>query len=122
MLGRSEASLESYFQRLEGKAQVKVVCMDLATHYRSLVRKHFPNANIVADRFHVIRLVNQHFLACWRELLQCGHVIGPVYRTDKHTFPFFFTTPVIWYSGSPMIASDCSKTFLPKTVLSVGSF
>src|SRR4051794_8802284 len=56
------------------------------------------------------------------ELLQCGHVIGPVYRTDKHTFPFFFPTPVIWYSGSPMIASDCSKTFLPKTVLSAGSF
>ena len=68
VLGRSEASLESYFQRLEGKAKVKLVCMDLATHYRSLVRKHFPNAKIVADRFHVIRLVNQHFLACWREL------------------------------------------------------
>jgi transposase len=32
------------------------------------VRKHFPRARIVADRFHVIRLVNQHFLACWRQL------------------------------------------------------
>ena len=51
VLGRSELSLESYFQRLEGKAQVRVVCMDLATHYRSLVRLHFPNARIVADRF-----------------------------------------------------------------------
>jgi transposase len=68
VLGRSELSLESYFQRLQGKEQVKVVCMDLATHYRSLVRKHFPKANIVADRFHVIRLVNQHYLTCWREL------------------------------------------------------
>ena len=68
VLGRSEASLESYFQRLEGKSEVRVVCMDLATHYRSLVKKHFPNAKIVADRFHVIRLINQHFLASWREL------------------------------------------------------
>lgn len=68
VLGRSEASLESYFQGLEGKSEVQVVCMDLATHYRSLVRKHFPNAKIVADRFHVIRLINQHFLASWREL------------------------------------------------------
>ena len=42
--------------------------MDLATHYRSLVRKHFPKAKIVADRFHVIRLVNQHYLSCWRDL------------------------------------------------------
>jgi len=68
VLGRSELSLQSYFQRLQGKERVKVVCMDLATHYRSLVKKHFPKAKIVADRFHVIRLVNQHYLSCWREL------------------------------------------------------
>jgi transposase len=68
VLGRSELSLESYLKRLEGKHLVKVVCMDLASVYRSLVRKHFPQARIVADRFHVIRLVNHHFLACWRDL------------------------------------------------------
>ena len=72
VLGRSEASLESYLNRLEGKHLVRVVCMDLAAVYRSLVRKHFPNARIVADRFHVIRLVNQHFLACWKELDPVG--------------------------------------------------
>jgi transposase len=29
----------------------------------------------VADRFHVIRLINQHFLACWRDLdpVGCKH-------------------------------------------------
>ena len=68
VLGRSELSLEAYFQRLEGKAEVRVVCMDLASNYRSLVRLHFPNARIVADRFHVIRIINHHFLACWRDL------------------------------------------------------
>ncbi|HWQ52033.1 MAG TPA: transposase, partial [Bryobacteraceae bacterium] len=40
--------------------------------YRALVRKHFPNARIVADRFHVIRMINQHFLACWREIDPAG--------------------------------------------------
>ncbi len=40
--------------------------MDLASGYRALVRKYSPQARIVADRFHVIRLINQHFLACWR--------------------------------------------------------
>jgi transposase len=68
VLGRSELSLEAYFQRLDGKNEVRVVCMDLATNYRSLVRSHFPNAKIVADRFHVIRIINHHFLNCWREL------------------------------------------------------
>jgi transposase len=71
-LGRSEAALESYFLRLEGKEQVRIVCMDLAVVYRSIVRKQFPKAVIVADRFHVIRLVNHHFLACWREIDPVG--------------------------------------------------
>ncbi len=42
VLGRSEASLEGYFHRLQGKDRVKVVCMDLAAVYRAIVRKHFP--------------------------------------------------------------------------------
>ena len=71
-LGRSEAALESYFLSLEGKEQVRIVCMDLAVVYRSIVQKQFPQAVIVADRFHVIRLVNQHFLACWREIDPVG--------------------------------------------------
>lgn len=72
VLGRSEASLESYLTKLEGKHRVKVVCMDLSPTYRAIVRKHFPNARIVADRFHVIRLVNHHFLTCWRDLDPAG--------------------------------------------------
>jgi len=72
VLGRSELALEAYFQSLEGKSEVRVVCRDLASNYRSLVRLHFPNARIVADRFHVIRLINHHFLACWRDLDAAG--------------------------------------------------
>jgi transposase len=68
VLGRSQVSLEAYFQRLQGKEKVQLVCMDLSSCYRALVRKYFPKARIVADRFHVIRLINQHFLACWRDL------------------------------------------------------
>jgi transposase len=72
VLGRSEASLESYLQRLAGRERVRVVCMDLASAYRAVVRKYFPRARIVADRFHVIRLINQHFLACWRQIDPSG--------------------------------------------------
>lgn len=72
VLGRSEAALDGYFSRLRGKENVQVVCIDLAQNYRSLIRKHFPNAKIVADRFHVIRVVNQHFLALWREVDPTG--------------------------------------------------
>lgn len=67
-LGRSEKALEPYLRGLSGKDRVQVVLMDLADHYRSLVRKHFPKALIVADRFHVIRLVLQQFVAVWGQL------------------------------------------------------
>ena len=46
----------------KGREKVKVVCMDLSSEYRSIVRRCFPNAKIVADRFHVIRLVLYHFM------------------------------------------------------------
>ncbi len=72
VLGRSEASLESYLSKLEGKQRVQVVCMDLAASYRALVRKHFPQARIVADRFHVVRTINHHFLACWKDIDPVG--------------------------------------------------
>jgi len=65
---RSEPALETFLERLEGKERVRIVCIDLSSTYRALVRKQFPHAQIVADRFHVIRLVNQHFLSCWREI------------------------------------------------------
>lgn len=67
-LGRSHASLERYLRHLPGKHNVKLIVMDLSETYRSIARQHFPQARIVADRFHVIRLVNQHFLNAWKEV------------------------------------------------------
>ena len=41
--------------------------MSLSIIYRQIVRQYFSNAKIVADRFHVVRLVNQHFLKLWQQ-------------------------------------------------------
>jgi transposase len=67
VLGRSEASLRRYLKALPGRENVQVIVMDLSETYRSIARHYFPNATIVADRFHVIRLVNQHFLKAWQQ-------------------------------------------------------
>ena len=66
-LGRSEPSLRRYLRGLQGREQVQVVVMDLSETYRSIARRYFPNATIVADRFHVVRLINQHFLKVWQQ-------------------------------------------------------
>tara|TARA_R100000149_G_C5863663_1_gene128918 strand:- start:186 stop:1376 length:1191 start_codon:yes stop_codon:yes gene_type:complete len=67
VLGRSQASLHSYLKRLPGREQVRLVVMDLSETYRQIARQYFPNAQIVADRFHVVRLVNHHFLKLWQQ-------------------------------------------------------
>lgn len=43
--------------------------MDLSSTYRSIVKKHFPNAKIVTDRFHVIRLIQHQCMMTYRERL-----------------------------------------------------
>src|SRR5690348_12323960 len=51
-LGRSEASLQRFLDELPGKEHTEVVLIDLSETYRSIIKRYFPNANIVADRFH----------------------------------------------------------------------
>jgi transposase len=63
--GRSKAELADYLESLQGRERVKVICIDLSSTYRSIVKAYFPNAKIVADRFHVIRLINQFALQAY---------------------------------------------------------
>lgn len=71
-LGRSELSLHRFLDELVGKEHTQVVCMDLSETYRAIVKRYFPNAIIVADRFHVIRLVGQCLMEAWKQLEPVG--------------------------------------------------
>ena len=64
--GRSIADLSSYLLTLRGRHKVKVVCIDLSSLYRNIIRRFFPNPRIVADRFHVVRLIYHHFMTLAR--------------------------------------------------------
>jgi transposase len=67
--GKSAKDLEPFLARLKGRERVKVVCIDLSSTYRSIIRKWFPNARIVADRFHVVRVIQRHFITLCREIM-----------------------------------------------------
>lgn len=71
-LGRSELSLSRYLSGLQEREKCRVVVMDLSETYRSIVKKWFHNALIVADRFHVIRLINHSFLKSWQHFDPIG--------------------------------------------------
>ena len=50
--------LESYFMRYTKAArmQVKTVVIDMYSPYMTLIKKVFPNAKIILDRFHIVQL------------------------------------------------------------------
>lgn len=55
--GKSKAILQSQLGHIPGRENVEYVTMDMCDPYRSWVKDFFPNAQIVADKFHVIRLL-----------------------------------------------------------------
>jgi transposase len=66
--GKSASELAHYLQQLPGKENVKVICIDLSNSYRHLLKRYFPNAKIVADRFHVIRLMLHQCMQTYQEI------------------------------------------------------
>jgi len=66
--GRSEGELRAFLSRLKGREKVRVVCIDLSNPYRRMVRTYFPRAKIVADRFHVMRIIIHHFMELARQI------------------------------------------------------
>ena len=51
---------------------MRVVVMDMSETYRGIAKKWFPNAKLVVDRFHVVKLVNLHFLKYWSSVDGAG--------------------------------------------------
>jgi transposase len=56
--GRRGVELKYALSRIPGRENVRAVVMDLAEPYRRFARDFFPNATLIADKFHVIRLLH----------------------------------------------------------------
>lgn len=57
-LGKDTKTLVEQIAQIPGRENVKLVAIDMSKSYRALIRKLFPNAKIVADKFHVLRLLS----------------------------------------------------------------
>ena len=55
--GKVKGELLAQICDIEGRENVRNAVIDMSDGYRSLIREHFPNARIIADKFHVLRLV-----------------------------------------------------------------
>jgi len=56
--GRSVPQLESSLGYIPGKENVRFVVVDLCEPFRAFARSFFPRARLVADKFHVLRLLS----------------------------------------------------------------
>lgn len=63
------------------REKVTMVCMDLSSSDRSIVRKCFPNARIVADCFHVIGMISHHFMGFCEQAQESIRWNRPIIRT-----------------------------------------
>lgn len=66
--GRSASELIHYLRGLKGRHKVRVICIDMSNPYRAMIKKWFPNAILVCDRFHAVRLVMHHIVNQAKEL------------------------------------------------------
>jgi transposase len=67
--GKKADSLRPFWRRLRAaKAQVKAVAIDMSPAYEQAVTRHLPNATLVFDRFHVVKLLNRKLTQLRRQL------------------------------------------------------
>ena len=67
-LSKNNRSLIEQMAHVPGRENVELVVMDLARGYNSFARTMFPQARIVADKFHVLRLLTPSLLKTRREI------------------------------------------------------
>lgn len=56
--GKTALGLTESLAHVPGRERVKEVALDLCDPFKKFAREMFPNAKIVADHFHVVRLLN----------------------------------------------------------------
>lgn len=66
--GKDTKSLIEQLKHLDGRENVKLVAMDMSSTYKKFVRDFFPNAMIVADKFHVLRLLTPTIMKMQKEI------------------------------------------------------
>ncbi|MBX3040380.1 MAG: ISL3 family transposase [Bdellovibrionaceae bacterium] len=65
---KNKSSLLEQVGQIEGRQNVTLAVMDLSRGYHALAKELFPNARIVADKFHVLRLLTPALIRVRRQI------------------------------------------------------
>jgi transposase len=58
--GRTVGEMEAQLAHIPGRENVRFVVADLCDPYKTFAQRFFPNARVVADKFHALRLLVPH--------------------------------------------------------------
>jgi len=67
-LGKDKKSILEQVKHIPGRENVKVVVIDLSNGYLSTVKELFPFAQIIADKFHALRLITPALLKSRKDI------------------------------------------------------
>jgi transposase len=70
--GRTGDELERALDYIPGRENVKLVTLDMSDPYKRFAKRFFPNARLVADKFHVLRLLHPALARRRKEALGGG--------------------------------------------------
>ena len=66
--GKTGAALSESLKEIPGRENVRNVVLDLCDPFKNFAREYFPEARIVADKFHVLRLLNPSIMRRRKEI------------------------------------------------------
>ena len=82
--GRGKAALRAFWRRLRvSKAKIRAVATDMSAAYWSAVLEHLPDAALVFDKFHVLKLMNERLDDLRRQMVREAE--GPLKLAIKGT-------------------------------------
>lgn len=104
--GKTAVGLQQQLSWIEGRHNVQNVVLDMCDAFKKFAREHFPNAEVVADKFHVLRLLTPA-LNSRRKEITGDHRTNPVRKLllrNGHTLKYFETRALhTWLEQNPII-------------------
>jgi transposase len=89
--GKTAIGLIEQLKWIEGKENVRNVVLDLCDPFKKFAREHFPNAELVADKFHVLRLITPAINVRRKEITgdQRSNPVRKLLLRNGHTLKYF---------------------------------
>jgi transposase len=104
--GKTADGLKFQFSHIEGRENVKNVVLDLCDPFKKFAREMFPEAKLVADKFHVLRLLNPAINVRRKEITgdQRSNPVRKLLLMNENRLQYFERRALhLWLDQNPVV-------------------